>query len=528
MCLAVLLWIAGPKIACAAGSELSDISTPAREVADAVLKDLGSDNATSPRQDADSLLSYVNNKWTGDFEGMRKRRMIRALVVYSRTHFFLDKGSKRGVAYDALMGFEKVLNKKLKTKSSEHIYVVCVPVTHDEVMPALIEGRGDLAAANLTVTSGRQKLVDFTDPVLGNVREVVVTAPGVPPIARIEDLAGRQVFVLPSSSYREHLQALSRDFEKKGLDPIQIVATPEQLDIEDLLEMVNAGLIPVTVADSHLADFWAHVFVNMTVHPEAIVNSGGEIAWAVRKDSPQLKAMANDFLRKFGPGSPQGTELFRTYLKNTRWVKNATAGQDMERFRRTVDLFKKYGDLYSFDHLLLAAQGYQESGLDQSMRSPLGAIGVMQLMPETGRDMAVGDITLLEPNIHAGTKYMRKIMDENFQGEAFNDLNRNLFAFACYNAGQGRIARLRKLAATRGLSANIWFDNVERVVAEQIGQETVGYVSNIFKYYVAYKLAEQQRAERGMVKDSVKQELREGDAGKHKDGFFKRLVNKVF
>ena len=165
-----------------------------------------------------------------------------------------------------------------------------------------------------------------------------------------------------------------------------------------------------------------------------------------------------------------------------------------QKFRQTVDLFKKYGDRYQFDYLLLAAQGYQESGLNQGVRSPVGAIGIMQVMPATGKELGVGDIYQVEPNIHAGAKYMRKIMEEYFSDASFDDLNRNLFAFASYNAGPNRIARLRKTAASKGYDPDVWFDNVERVVAEKVGQEPVRYVSNIFKYYVAYKLAVQHRA----------------------------------
>ena len=221
--------------------------------------------------------------------------------------------------------------------------------------------------------------------------------------------------------------------------------------------------------------------------------------------------------------------LLRNYLKNTRWVKNAASEQEMQKFRQTVDLFKKYADQYQFDYLLLAAQGYQESGLNQSARSPVGAIGIMQIMPATGRELGVGDIRLLEPNIHGGAKYMRTIMDQYFSDAYFDDLNRNLFAFAAYNAGPNRIARLRKTAAERGYDPNVWFDNVEHVVAEKVGLEPVRYVGNIFKYYVAYKLVEEQRAEARALKDAVKEGLPlEAADEEEKAGFFKRLFRGLF
>jgi membrane-bound lytic murein transglycosylase MltF len=479
-------------------------------------------------QDENAFISHVNRKWIGGFEGMRERRMIRALVVYSKTHFFIDKGTKRGIAHDMLMAFEKDLNRALKTTKKNYINIVFVPVNHDEIIPALLDGRGDIAAANLTITPEREAHVDFSAPTVTNVSEVVVTGRGAPEVKTLEDLSGRQVFVRPTSSYHEHLTALNRQFKDKGLEPVEIVSTPAQLEEEDLLEMTNAGLIPMTVVDSHLAQFWSGFFDNMTVHNDVMVNSGGAIAVAFRKGSPKLKALIDDFLKRNGAETVTGNTIFRRYLKDTRWVANAGAESEMKKFRQAVELFKKYGDQYQFDHLLLAAQGYQESRLNQSARSPVGAVGIMQVMPETGRELGVGDIMLLEPNIHAGTKYMRKIMDQYFSDAVFDDLNRNLFAFASYNAGPNRIAKLRQTAGKQGLDPNVWFGNVERVVADRVGQEPVRYVSNIFKYYVAYKLAAEQRAERKMVRENVRQELKTSGPEKKPPGFFKKIFDKVF
>jgi membrane-bound lytic murein transglycosylase MltF len=176
-------------------------------------------------------------------------------------------------------------------------------------------------------------------------------------------------------------------------------------------------------------------------------------------------------------------------------VESATSEAELEKFAQTIDLFKKYAGQYEFDWLMLAALGYQESRLDQNVRSHVGAIGVMQVMPATGASMKVGDIKQIEPNIHAGTKYMRTILDTYFADAKMDGLNRSLFAFASYNAGPSRVAGLRREAEKRGLDPDVWFANVERVAAEKIGRETVQYVSNIYKYYVAYKLILEERAE---------------------------------
>ena len=152
----------------------------------------------------------------------------------------------------------------------------------------------------------------------------------------------------------------------------------------------------------------------------------------------------------------------------------------------------------------MAAQGYQESGLDQNVKSRVGAVGVMQVMPATGRELGVGDIRQLEPNIHAGVKYIRFMIDQYFKDEPMDQLNKGLFAFASYNAGPARIRQLRKEAEKRGLDPNVWFGNVEQIASERIGRETVTYVSNIYKYYIAYRLVAEERARREEAKKAVR------------------------
>jgi membrane-bound lytic murein transglycosylase MltF len=433
--------------------------------------------------------------WTGDLDGMVKRRRIRALVVYSKTFYFVDRGRQRGATYDGLRAFENDLNRRLQTKALK-VQVVLIPVSRDQLLPALREGRGDIAAANLTITPERRREVDFSEPIATGVREVPVTGPRTPPLRRPEDLAGREVFVRGSSSYHESLLQLNADLAKAGKPPVRLRLAPEQLEDEDLLEMVNAGLVRAVVVDSHKAEFWAQVFPRLVLHPEAAVRTGGEIAWAFRHGSPKLRDAVNRFVKANKMGTAFGNEVFRRYLKSTKWVKGATSAEELEKFRRTVDLFQRYGDRYGFDHLLLTAQGYQESQLDQSRQSPRGAVGVMQVLPSTGKDMKVGDVRQLDSNIHAGVKYLRLMTQRYFDDPGIDSLNRTLFAFAAYNAGPTKISRLRKDAARSGLDPDVWFNHVEIIVARRIGRETVQYVSNIFKYYVAYRLVEEEREAR--------------------------------
>jgi len=439
----------------------------------------------------------------GDFDAMRKRRVVKVLVVYNKTNYFIDKGRARGITVDAFKLFEDYINKKYKT-GNMRIHVPLIPVRRDELERLLLEGRGDILAANITVTPERLQRADFSNPTVKNVSEIVVAGPASDPITGVDDLSGREVFVRKGSIYHESLEKLNADLAKRGKPAVKLRFAPDTLEDEDLLEMANAGLVSCVVVDDLLANFWAKVLPQLKLYPEVKLRTGAEIAWAMRKNSPLLKAELDEFLAKNPEGSATRNMLFQRYLKSTKFVKNAAAQEEMRKFQQVVQFFKAYGDKYDMDYLLMAAQGYQESQLNQDAKSPVGAIGVMQVMPTTAGDLKVGDISQLEPNIHAGVKYMRFMIDQYFANEPMDRLNKGLFAFAAYNAGPGRIQSLRKLAAKRGLDPNKWFNNVEVVASEKIGRETVTYVANIYKYYIAYKLAVENMEERQKAREEVK------------------------
>jgi membrane-bound lytic murein transglycosylase MltF len=465
------------------------------------------------REDLTIDPTQVMQPWKGDLDGMIERRVIRVLTAYSKTFYFMDKGVQRGATYDAFRVFEDDLNKKLAKQEKlkqKHlkVRVVFIPIARGELLQALADGKGDIAASNLTITPDRQKLVDFSMPVYSNVSEVVVSGPGAPALQGVEDLSGKEVFVRKSSSYYQSLVALNQRLAAQKKPSVIIKPAPEELEDEDLVEMVNAGLIPLIVMDKHKADFWKQVFPKVTVHDNVAVRSGGDIAWAIRKGSPQLKAAVDDFLSRNAQGTAVGNTLLKRYLKSAKYVKDAASEAERKKFLALIEYFRKYGDKYDVDWLLMAAQGYQESQLNQDAKSPVGAIGVMQIMPATGKDLGVGDIRKVEPNIHGGVKYMRWMIDNYYGKEPMTKLDKALFAFASYNAGAGRVSQLRKEAAKRGLDPNVWFHNVEYVAAEKIGSETVTYVSNIYKYYIAYRLIMESRQARKQVMERVKGETK--------------------
>ncbi len=432
--------------------------------------------------------------WKGDYDGMVERRMVRILVPYSKSHFFLDGAMKRGIVAALGRELEREINKRegLRTRL---VHAVFVPVPRSQLIPWLMGGLGDIAAGSLTITESRQAVVDFSEPLLRNSKELVVTGPGSPTLNTIKDLAGQEVYVQASSSYFQSLKKLSQSFEDKGLSPIKIKKIDDLLEVDEILELIHAGLLPTTVVHQHLADVWGQVFTGLTIHSGLIVAAERDLGWAFRKDSPKLKEVLNEFISTRRHRTKFGNIIFRRYLQNLSWVKNVNTTAQRERYRQTKPLFKKYGEKYDLEPLFLSALGYQESRLDQSVRSPVGAIGVMQLLPKTGAWMDVGDIAQLEPNIHAGTRYFRLLMD-TISSPELDRLNKTLFALASYNAGQTRIRRLRRETEQKGLDPNVWFYNVELAVAREIGRETVQYVRNIYKFYLAFRLIEQRRAKR--------------------------------
>lgn len=429
-------------------------------------------------------------RWKGDLQGMVERRLIRVFVPYGGYQYYYVRGRPRGAIVELMQRLERYLNNKLGRRNVP-VHVVVLPVSRDRVLAGLSDGTADLAAGDFTVTPDRRELYEFTRPLLRDINEVIVTGPASPPLESLDDLAGREIYVRESSSYYEHLTRLSQEFAGRGLAPISIEPADELLEAEDILEMLAAGSISLTVFDDYKARFWAGVFPSITVRDDLVVNRGGSIAWAYRPASPQLAALLDDFLRKYGRGTLVGNDTFNRYLEDAGRIHCQSSLAATRRYADLISSFKRFGKEYGFDWLMLAAQGYQESRLRQNATSSTGAVGIMQLRPSTAADPNVGipDISSADDNIHAGARYMRFLADRYFADD-LDPLQRWLLALAAYNAGPRRVAELRNKAAREGYDRDRWFNNVEIIAARQIGAETVGYVSNVYKYYVGYKLAE--------------------------------------
>jgi membrane-bound lytic murein transglycosylase MltF len=500
LCIAVVVVACGgdapePASAEAPSPTVTPADAPASPAAEMPATPPAAPTDPVPFQDLEAAeMLNLNQRWTGDYDELAERRFLRVLVPFSRTLYYMDGPTQKGVAYESLRELEKKLPVIGKSKLRPKI--VIIPTTRDRLLPALAEGYGDLAIGAFTVTDLRRETVEFSRPTIEGIEDVVVTGKAAAAISAESELAGREIHVRRASSYYEDLVALNERLKLAGLRAVTIKEADPRLEDEDILQMVDAGIIPATVGKRPIAEFWAQLYDGIAVHSAVPLRSDGQIAWALRKDTPKIKKVIDDFVMKHRAGTLFGNVLLQRYLGSAERLKNPTSEAELKKYREMAHHFQKYADQYGADWLLIVAQGYQESQLDQSKRSSAGAVGVMQIKPSTAADRNVGikNVQQLENNIHASIKYMRFLQDRYFADAGLDPLDKGLFTLAAYNAGPARIAKLRQKARTAGLDPNKWFGNVEVIAARDIGRETVDYVSNIYKYYTAYRAIAAQRA----------------------------------
>ena len=459
---------------------------------------IATEAATSEKPPRHDSLSLISSR-LGDLDMMEESRVIRMLTVYGPGRYHLDGANAEGLVAEMASLFEKFINKHLGN-GSLRTHVVVIPVARDELIPALLAGKGDIVSASLTITPERAEEVDFSIPTSKPLSEILVTGPSAPALESIDGLSGQTLFLRESSSYRESVEALNQRFAAANKAPVNIHYMSELLEDDDLIEMVNAGLLPWAIVDEYKPQLWEGVFNELVVRDDIVFREGGQLGWAMRKNSPKLEAAVNAFLKKNREGTLIGNVLRNRYIRDYdyAYAANALGSEEYTRFRELQTLFRDYGEEYGVDYLLAAAQGYQESRLDQSVRSHAGAIGVMQLLPTTAADPKVGitNIHEVEANIHAGIKYLNYLRNRYFDDPAISRQDQTFLALAAYNAGPSRMINLRAKAEKAGYDPNRWFDNVEVIAAREIGGETVQYVANIYKYYLSYRMVAMQELNR--------------------------------
>lgn len=463
----------------------------------------------------DSVNSRINQPFIGDLEAIRERRILRVLVNHSRTNFFDTKHGKRGIEHDLIKAYEKYLNRGPREERYK-THVVFLVHPFDQLFTELLAGRGDIIASGLTITPERKAFLDFTNPYINDVNEILVSNNEAPKITRLEDLSGKSVAVVANSSYVVHLGLFNQVLGLYSLDPIEVIQVDPILESEDILEMVNAGIYQYTVVDDHVAEIYKNTLPNIQLQNEMVFHYGGKIAWAINPNLPNLKNSLNDFIQSYAkPGRLLGNSVYKKYFENTYWIKKADLISELDRIECLSYYLQLYSEFYDFDWFLIAAQAYQESNFNQNLTSHAGAKGIMQIKPSTAssRNVGIKNIKSLENNIHAGVKYLAFLSDQYFASDDYSEDEKINFALAAYNAGPGRVRRMQAKAEKMGLNPKKWFYNVEIVARNTIGHETVDYVTNIQKTKIALESYETLSRERLRAKQQI-QEMMQQEAAK--------------
>jgi membrane-bound lytic murein transglycosylase MltF len=436
----------------------------------------------------------------GDLDSMIKRRMIRALVPFTHAYYYIDGKERTGLAYEALNRMEKLINDELHFYPPK-VRVVFIPVSRGQVIPLLREGYGDIGYAGIAITEAHRKLVDFSEPTITGLKDVIVASKIAPKLSSLADLAGKDIYLHPNTNYEAETRKLSDSLVLLGMPAINIRPIDPYLETEDIMHMLNSGVIPYSATVLDAARMWLKVMDSLVVYDQFPLNSNVSYGMVMRKGSPKLKGAADRYVAKNARGTLFGNILYNKYVKNSNMLPNMHNKKAVDQVRALRATFQRYGDKYRLDWLLLVAQGYQESRLQQEVVSPVGAIGIMQVLPSTaaGRPLYISNIYTIDNNVHAGVKYMRFLMDQYIHGPGIDSLNCHLLALASYNCGPSRVAHLRRVAKAKGLDENQWFNNVEVIAAQEIGRETVQYVSNIYKFYTSYKAMDYYQAQRDKV-----------------------------
>ena len=434
----------------------------------------------------------------------QERRFLTVLIPFDRTRFFIRNGQPMGFEFELVRAFEQHLNEQ-RAQGEPLVQAIFVPTRFDRLVPTLADGIGDIAAGGLTITEARAAKVDFGRPYFENVAELVVAHVGAPPLESLDDLAGRRVVVLRGSSYVESLARLNDALARRGLGSIDVVEAAAELGTEDLLEMVHTGIFDYTIADRHVAELWAGVLPGLHVHTDLRVAEGGAIAWAVRPGADALRAEIDAFMETVRRGTLIGNVLFNRYYDGHRFIDNPLATGGLDDLIRYRDLFERHAAAHDFDWRLVAAVAFQESRFDAEARSPRGAVGLMQLLPETAAYVGIEDATPADANIEAGVRYLAYLRDRVLgNNDNLDEQSRRHLMLAAYNAGPGRLRELRAMTRDElGLDPDRWFFNVERAAQVRVGDETVRYVTDVNKYWLAYQLGEALLAERAAQREAV-------------------------
>jgi membrane-bound lytic murein transglycosylase MltF len=418
-----------------------------------------------------------------DLDAIRDKQVLRVLVNQSRNSSGGVKGQEIGVEFQRLQAFEHYLNAQ--AGDGRKVTFKIVPKAKNQLLTALERGEGDLVAPGELLDATQSKGVQASEPVVRDVPLVLVGVRGQRSLRHLEQLSGRTLSLPTGSAADEALHQLNRRLELRKLPPAKIEWVDPSLAVEDVLEMVQAGIYPLTLVEQPIAERWARVMPRLRLDRSLIVKTEGDINWFVRSDATQLRASVDGFLDAYKPANGRD-EAFEKAYKNMYRVNNPLVRGNMDKLEQLRPTLQRHADAQGIDWLDLAALAFKESKLNPGAKGSGGATGLLQITPTAARRVGVGNIQNTDNNVQAAARYMALIQRKFFSSPRVNERERMAFVLAAYNLGPERVQRMRKEARKRGLNPNQWFFQTERIAMEQGGENVVTFVNSVNKYYLAF------------------------------------------
>jgi membrane-bound lytic murein transglycosylase MltF len=418
-----------------------------------------------------------------DLDAIRNKQVLRVLVNQSRNSSGGVKGQEIGVEYQRLQAFEHYLNTQ--TDDGRKLTFKIIPKAKNQLLTALERGEGDLVAPGELLDATQSKGVQASEPIVRDVPLVLVGVRGQRSLRHLEQLSGRTLSLPTGSAADEALHQLNRRLELRKLPPAKIEWVDPSLAVEDVLEMVQAGIYPLTLVEQPIAERWARVMPRLRLDRSLIVKTEGDINWFVRSDATQLRASVDGFLDAYKPANGRD-EAFEKAYKNMYRVNNPLVRGNMDKLEQLRPTLQRHADAQGIDWLDLAALAFKESKLNPGAKGSGGATGLLQITPTAAKRVGVGNIQNTDNNVQAAARYMALIQRKFFSSPRVNERERMAFVLAAYNLGPERVQRMRKEARKRGLNPNQWFFQTERIAMEQGGENVVTFVNSVNKYYLAF------------------------------------------
>ncbi|QLF91907.1 transglycosylase SLT domain-containing protein [Pseudomonas sp. ABC1] len=427
-----------------------------------------------------------------DLAQIRRDGVLRVLVNQSRNSSGEVKGEVVGVEYARLRAFEQFLNRDGHPGRS--ITLKIIPKAKDQLLAALLRGEGDMVAPGERLGMPAGAALSRSRAVVAEVPMVLVGRKGGMTYASLEQLSGRSLALPAGSAAGPALARLNESLLAKGRAPVVIEWVDPSLAVEDVLEMVQAGIYPLTAVELTIAQRWAKVMPRLRIEQKMTLGEKAGMHWFLPRETNMLQASVDRFLKEYRAPANQDAVFERVYrrLYRVQYPLDRTGRQRLDSVRTVL---QRHAREQAFDWLNLAALAFKESTLNPAARGASGAVGLMQVTPATARSMGVGDVHRLENNVRASAKYLASIRRQFFSSPRLNERERMAFVLAAYNLGPQRVQSMRAEARRRGLNADQWFFQVERVALESVGMGVVSYVNSVNKYYLAYA-RERYRLER--------------------------------